>query len=258
MVEFRKCDLQDLKQTDEVAKSLASSLEKLDGLVLNAGLGVGVYEETKDGIDSHMQVNHVSQQHLALTLLPLLLRTPNSRLVLQSSEFHRFAPDKTAFASVEELNTDIGPSNLYARTKLANIVFSRALLRRLQRGELGADPERLKVSGPWINATHPGGVVTDQQDQAVEAYGTLGKIGVKAVRPLMKDPVDEGCRPILWATTSNEIVENAVQGKYVRVLDLPRSFLMREADSMLTMCFRNRSSPTRKFKMARNRHSMRN
>lgn len=49
-----------------------------------------------------------------------------------------------------------------------------------------------KYNGPWINATHPGGVNTDQQEQAVEAYGTKGKLGVKAVRPFLKDPVDEG------------------------------------------------------------------
>lgn len=48
-VEWKKCNLEDLKQVDEVAKEL-SSLEKLDGLILNAGLGVGVYNETKDGI----------------------------------------------------------------------------------------------------------------------------------------------------------------------------------------------------------------
>ena len=56
---------------------------------------------------------------------------------------------------------------------------------------------------------------TDQQKQAEEAYGTLGTIGVAAVRPLMKDPIDEGCRPALWAAVSEEIEKNKVQGSYV-------------------------------------------
>ena len=162
-----------------------------------------------------MQVNHFSQAHIILTLLPILLRTPNSRLVLQSSTYHRIHSKTIEFASLEEINTDIGPSNLYGRTKLAQILFVRALVRRLRKGQLGCDPEKLKETGPWVNASHPGGVVTDQQEQAIEAYGTLGKLGVKAVRPLMKDPVDEGCRPALFAATSEEIVKEGIQGEYI-------------------------------------------
>ena len=68
---------------------------------------------------------------------------------------------------------------------------------------------------PWINATHPGGVKTDQQEQAVDAYGTLGKVGVALVRPFMKDPVDQGCRPILFAATSDAIREEGIDGCYI-------------------------------------------
>ncbi|GME46638.1 Short-chain dehydrogenase/reductase SDR [Neofusicoccum parvum] len=212
-VEWKKCNLQDLKQVDQVAKDL-SKLEKLDGLILNAGLGVGVYNETEDGIDSHMQVNHISQFHLAMTLLPVLQRTPHSRLVLQSSEFHRLGVSDVHFASLEELNTDIGATKLYARTKLANVLFVRALARHAARNELGFTQQGM-AQGPWINATHPGGVRTDQQDQAVEAYGKLGDIAVKVVRPFMKDPVDEGCRPALFAATSKVVEEEGMQGLYM-------------------------------------------
>ena len=56
---------------------------------------------------------------------------------------------------------------------------------------------------------------TDQQDQAVDAYGTKGAIGVKLVRPLLKDPIDEGCRPALFAATAEEVVSQQLQGAYV-------------------------------------------
>ena len=72
-----------------------------------------------------------------------------------------------------------------------------------------------KWSGPWVNAVHPGGVSTDQQEQAIDAYGTKGKIGVKAVRPFLKDPVDEGCRSGLFAATSEDVVTEKIQGQYV-------------------------------------------
>ena len=66
-----------------------------------------------------------------------------------------------------------------------------------------------------MNAVHPGGVATDQQGQAIDAYGTKGKIGVKAVRPFLKDPVDEGCRSGLFAATSEDVVTEKIQGQYV-------------------------------------------
>jgi NAD(P)-dependent dehydrogenase (short-subunit alcohol dehydrogenase family) len=178
---------------------------------LNAGLGIGPYGETKDGIDSHMQVNVFAQHHLAMTLLPKLIATPDSRLCLQSSDLHRAAPSDIKFTDLQEINRDIGPTYLYNRSKLAQVLLVRALFRRKQQSQFGMQPGK----APWINATHPGGVNTDQPKQAVDAYGTLGKVGVAVVRPFMKDPVDQGCRPILFAATSDAIREEKIDGSYI-------------------------------------------
>ncbi|KAI1770125.1 NAD(P)-binding protein [Hypoxylon cercidicola] len=210
-VEFIKCELEDLRETDQVARSLEANLERLDALVLNAGLGVGKYGETRDGLDSHMQVNVIAQHHLARVLLPKLVATKDSRLCFQSSEVHRMGTSGVEFKNVAELNQDIGPTKLYARSKLAQVLLCRAFFRRKLRNELGLVPGM----GPWINATHPGGVATDQQDQAVEAYGTLGNLLVRASRPFMKDPVYQGCRPMLFAATSNAVAEEKIDGEYI-------------------------------------------
>lgn len=215
-VSFVQVELEDLHDTDRVAKRLASDLQssdggRLDALLLNAGLGVGKYSETHDGLDSHMQVNVWSQFHLAMTLLPFLLDTPNSRLCFQSSDFHRINTSGVDFRSVAEMNTDIGASALYNRTKLAQILLAQALVRRKARGELGMSPGK----APWINATHPGPVSTDQPEQAVEAYGVLGKVGVTLVRPFMKEPIDDGCRSMLFASTSSQIIDKHVDGAYI-------------------------------------------
>ncbi|KAL3457174.1 hypothetical protein BJX64DRAFT_280845 [Aspergillus heterothallicus] len=205
-------ELEDLHQTDQVAKDLAAKLDRLDGLVCNAGLGVGVFNLTKDGIDSHMQVNYISQFHLSRILLPLLQKTPNSRLVVQSSDLHRAISD-VRFESLKELNTDIGAAKLYNRSKLAQILYIRALAERKEKSQLGFEPDA--KTGPWMNATHPGAVSTDQQKQAEDAYGTLGKVGVAVVRPFMKDPIDQGCRAALFAATGEGIVKDAIQGQYI-------------------------------------------
>lgn len=222
VVSFVQVELEDFHDTDRVARQLAADLEKaatprLDALVLNAGLGVGPYHETpRDGLDSHMQVNVWSQFHLAMTLLPLLLRTDDSRLCFQSSDFHRINTAGVAFADLDrEINDPqgavLGPSALYNRSKLAQVLLTRALCRRKARGELGLRPG----AAPWINATHPGAVSTDQPEQAVEAYGALGKVGVTMVRPFMKDPVEEGCRPMLFAATSARVAEDKIDGAYI-------------------------------------------
>ena len=80
-----------------------------------------------------------------------------------------------------------------------------------------------KYDGPWVNATHPGAVATDQLEQAVDAYGTVGRIGVKGMKPFMKDPVDEGCRPALFAATSEDIMKEGIQGQYVSLVCLHQS-----------------------------------
>lgn len=214
-VSFMQVELEDFHDTDRVAKQLASDLEssgaRLDALVLNAGLGVGSYSETKDGLDSHMQVNVWSQFHLAMTLLPFLLRTKDSRLCLQSSDFHRMNTSGVEFRDLAEMNMDLGASALYNRSKLAQVLLTHALCRRKQQSQLGMAPG----AAPWINATHPGAVSTDQPEQAVEAYGALGKVGVTLVRSFMKDPLDQGCRPMLFAATSDKIIQDRIDGAYI-------------------------------------------
>ena len=210
-IETIQVDLQDLHQTDRVAKDLASRLTQLDGLVCNAGIGVGEYSEIADGIDSHMQINVFSQHHLAMTLLPILAKTPGSRLVLQSSDMHRLGNEDEKFLDLAEINRDIGPTNLYCRSKLAQILLVQAFSRRKAQGKLG-----LQAGGaPLINATHPGAVSTDQPEQAIDAYGMMGKLGVKAVRPFMKEPVDQGCRPALFAVAGEDVVKDQIDGRYI-------------------------------------------
>ena len=152
---------------------------------------------------------------LTMVLLPNLLTTPNARIVFQSSEFHRGAPSSTRFASREEINQDIGPSNLYSRTKLAQVCFARALQRRIDASqyrpaEAGQEPPAIHVL-----ATHPGAVATPQQEQAIDAYGTAGKVGVALVRPFMKDAIKQGCRSALFAATGEDVVRENITAAYV-------------------------------------------
>ncbi|KAF2015298.1 hypothetical protein BU24DRAFT_461549 [Aaosphaeria arxii CBS 175.79] len=134
-------------------------------------------------------------------------------MVLQSSDLYRAAPSSTAFQNLQQINQDIGETYLYNRIKLAQILFVCEIVKRIKAGQFG--PVTADEDQPWINATCPGSVRIDQQENAVEAYDTFGKLGAKAVRPFMKDSVDEGCRPALFAATSDDILRAKTQGAYI-------------------------------------------
>lgn len=85
----------------------------------------------------------------------------------------------------------------------------------MDAGALGFAKKDGKENLLYVNATHPGAVSTDQQEQAVEAYGTLGKVGVMATRPFMADPVKQGCRSALFAATGDEVVQERTVGEYI-------------------------------------------
>lgn len=238
---WQKCDFKDLKEVDRVARKLKEEEKRIDAvswdgrlwaisdgifiqLVLNAGIGVNQFELTKDGLDGHFQINMLSQLHLALMLLPNLQATAAStkipaRIMMMSSEMHRWVPNSTKFESVEELTENIGQSYLYGRSKLAQILIVRELARRLDQGELGAsayDPSTGLTRPVLVNATHPGGVKTDQPSQLTTAYGLIGWILQKIFWPLFVDPVKIGCRSGLFAVTSKKLYEGSgIHGQYI-------------------------------------------
>lgn len=139
--------------------------------------------------------------HMILTLLPVLAKTARehaqTRLVFQSSENHRLATSSHKFETLEEINTDIGAAPLYNRTKLAQILFMRCLVRRLEEEKLPtANCPATGRSGIIVNAVHPGAVYTNQMKQMDQAWGLPGTMLRNVFKPLTKDPLEEGCLPV--------------------------------------------------------------
>jgi WW domain-containing oxidoreductase len=186
-VDWIQCDLNDLTQVKSVAEEIRNQHPDIDVAVFNAGIGVGKFELSKDGYDTHFQTNVLSQFLMLKILLPNLKKraetTGDARVVFQSSSMHDTAVDKVKFASIDEINTDVGATALYGRTKLALILIARKLNRDLRAAG---------VRNLFVNASHPGLVGTDQQGQAVDAYGTAVGVLNTVLRPIMKDPIDAG------------------------------------------------------------------
>ncbi len=93
------------------------------------------YQLTDYGVDRHMAVNHMGHVILTSHLLPLMKETAQNgntvRIVCTASNAHAGAPSDVKFASLDELNQDLGPNGQYGRSKLAAMLYARYLNRHV-------------------------------------------------------------------------------------------------------------------------------
>ena len=152
--------------------------------------------------------------HVILTshLLPILKKTATPtnkvRITTMGSNAHQAAPSDTKFASLEELNRDLGANGQYGRSKLANILYSRYLNRHLT----SAHPHIL------ANSTHPGFVDTKMSSEDIhEPFPIVGYAMSMGMAPLKKD-IWQGCASAMFACTKTE-----KSGQYICPPAVPES-----------------------------------
>lgn len=129
-VRFVRIDLADLESIREAADVVAQE-PRLDVLMNNAGIMMNPKSFTKDGFESQFGINHLG--HFALTghLLPALLETPDSRIVTVSSNVHKMG-DGDLYWDDLDAKQSYSPQGRYAASKLANLLFTYELDRRLE------------------------------------------------------------------------------------------------------------------------------
>lgn len=190
-------DFARLADVRALAAELDTSLARLDVLVNNAGLLSTRRERSVDGYELTFAVNHLAPFLLTNLLLPALRRAASARIVIVSSAAH--ARTQLDFADLMNEHVSPGLGGAYARSKLANLLFMRALA------------ERLRGSALTVNALHPG-VVASHLFQNLPAPLRL-LIG-SAGRLAMLSP-EEGARTSVYLASSPQ-VEGASGGYYVR------------------------------------------
>ncbi|GGW65145.1 putative short-chain dehydrogenase/reductase [Streptomyces lucensis JCM 4490] len=180
--EVRRLDLADL---DSVREFAAGWDRPLDVLVNNAGVMMLPEQRTAQGFEMQFGTNHLG--HFALT--NLLLPHITDRVVTVSSGLHRAGDGVIDFADVN-LTGRYSPTRAYAQSKLANLLFTLDLQRRLT--EAGSPVRAL--------AAHPGYAATNLQSHAANpfarAFMTLGN------RFLAQDDKG-GALPTLYAATQD-------------------------------------------------------
>ena len=182
-------DLGDLASVKQFAEEFASSNERLDILINNAGVLVPPYSKTKDGFELQFGTNHLG--HFALTshLLPLLMATPLSRVVTISSIAARNG--KINFGNLDG-SLGYNPMKFYRQSKLANLLFAVELQHRLER----AGSSTISV------LCHPGISVTNVLSRG--SGKEMGRV-IKRLMSIVAQPAAKGALPTLYAATHSLI-----------------------------------------------------
>lgn len=163
--------LADFERLDEVRRVAAelAELPRIDVLLNNAGVAVAKRELTPDGYEKTFAVNHLAPFLLTCLLLPRLLERPGARIVNTSSGAHRVGR-----IDLEDLHSekDYASIRVYGTSKLANMLFTAELSRRLEGRDVGC----------W--SLHPGGVSTGIGTN----NGWKGRLLQAVLKPFLKTP----------------------------------------------------------------------
>lgn len=146
LVECFVCDFSRLSDVRDLAGSLRAAAPRMDVLINNAGVWHQQRRVTPDGLEATFAVNHLAPFLLTRLLLPCLTGHGEARIVNVSSRLHKRVP------ALDLDDIHVGRSyrglRVYARSKLANILFTLELAERLQGTCVVA------------NSVHPGDVAT--------------------------------------------------------------------------------------------------
>ncbi|NXW96606.1 WWOX oxidoreductase, partial [Larus smithsonianus] len=151
-VEAMTLDLASLQSVQHFAEAFKSKNVPLHILICNAAVFGAPWRLTEDGLESTFQVNHLGHFYLVQLLEDVLRRSSPARVVVVSSESHRFTEIKDSsgkldFSLLSPSKKEYWAMLAYNRSKLCNILFSNELNRRLS------------PHGVTSNSVHPGNMM---------------------------------------------------------------------------------------------------
>ena len=197
-VDFIAADLSsqhDIRQAAEVVKS---RYKELHVLVNNAGSTFGKRQESADGLEMNFALNHAAYFLLTNLLLDTLKASLPARILNVSSEVHGWC--KGIDFNDLQSHQRYSEMQAYARSKLANVLFTYELARRLAN-----DPA---AQGLTVNALNPGVVKTNFQMQG----GFLGRLSKRMGNLFVGVSPEKGAETSIYLATSPEV--ESVTGKY--------------------------------------------
>ena len=195
-VELVVFDLASMASVREGAAELLARCPRIDVLVNNAGLVLSERSETVDGFESTFAINHLGPFLLTNLLLDRIKSSAPSRIVNVSSTAHNAVRKGLDFDDLQATKSYSG-MRVYSASKLANILFTTELARRLEG------------TGVTANSLHPGTVRTGY-GRSGDTKGIL-QVGIAIAAPFFLSPA-KGARTSIYLASSPEV--EGVTGKY--------------------------------------------
>src|SRR6266487_827766 len=188
-------DLASLDSIRKAADRFRAEHDRLHVLINNAGVNLNHRSVTVDGFETTFAVNHLAPFLLTNLLLDLLERSAPSRVVTVSST--AFRRGRIDFDDLQAARSFSG-IRAYSQSKLANVLFTNELARRLQGTRVTA------------NCVHPG-VVRGTGLGHGERFPLPIRVIWALVRPVMKSP-EQGARTSVYAASSPDL--EGVSGRF--------------------------------------------
>ena len=195
-VELSLFDLGDLSSVRTGAADLLERCPRIDVLLNNAGLILTERTLSADGYEATFAINHLGPFLLTDLLRQRLVDSAPSRIVNVSSTAHSYARHGMVFDDLMA-ERSYHQMEVYGRSKLANILFTAELAKRLAG------------TGVTANSLHPGAVATGYARDG-DTSGFLAW-GVKVIAPVSLTP-EKGARTSVYLCSSPEV--EGVTGKY--------------------------------------------
>ncbi len=180
-------DLASLAEVRHIAKRVIDLGKPLHVLLNNAGVTNTKRVVTVDGYEEMFAVNHLAHFLLTHLLLDRLKGNFPARIVNVASAAHAFCKTGINFEDVN-FERGFGTVKVYGHSKLANILFTRQLAKKLEGGNV------------IVNCCHPGVVATG----LVTNNGMLSKLMMKLLKPFLRTP-EQGAATSIYLATSADV-----------------------------------------------------
>jgi retinol dehydrogenase 12 len=193
-IDFEIADLEDINSVLKATENIKKRYAKIDRLLNNAGYSPDVIEFTKEGYEKSFIANHLGHFALTINLLGLLEASGEGRVISVSSAAHALGKANRMFL---KKNKDTNIFKAYGDGKLANVLFTKGLAKRL------SDKPVLAF------CLHPGVVGTNFGGNFTGISGLLVKLG----QPFMISPEKGAMTSLFLATSPFENLQRD-NGKY--------------------------------------------
>jgi NAD(P)-dependent dehydrogenase (short-subunit alcohol dehydrogenase family) len=196
-IEVMKLDLASLKSVRNFTQEFKARYQQLNVLINNAGVFCMKREETEEGFELTMGVNHLGHFLLTHELLPILEKTPEARIINLSSNAHF-----SAGLDLDDLHfkrRKYSGFKAYGASRLATVFFTQEFA------------ERLKEKDITVNSLHPGHVDTNMWD----LWGAQRRWYQSLLSGMMKlflISAEEGAQTSIYLASSGEV--KGITGKY--------------------------------------------